>query len=318
MIPFLRLTRPVNLIIIAITMYGLGWYFDETVGDTYWGIGSFHFFLLVISTVMIAAAGNIINDYFDVRADRINKPDRLIIGKTVKRRVAIVSHWGLNFFAFAIAAYISWRLETFWYVFIHLISINVLWSYSSYFKRKFLLGNVLIAALTAMVPILVGFYYYQQLQLHPELISSARIYPFVDLQENTFVVFLSVAIACFAFVLNFSREIVKDMEDVEGDLQLKAKTIPIVLGIRTAKTIATLTLLTGILMIGLLSLLFPRIEISALAPVYFSGFLMLVAAISLWWNNHIKTFKWVNFWIKIAMIFGLLSPMYWKFLLTYG
>ena len=104
MIHFIRLTRPVNLVIIAITMYGLGWYFEGLANVQAFGIQSFDFFLLVLSTTMIAAAGNIINDYFDVRADRVNKPERLIIGVTIKRRVAIVSHWGINFLAFSIAA----------------------------------------------------------------------------------------------------------------------------------------------------------------------------------------------------------------------
>ena len=127
---FLKLIRPLNLIIIAITMYGIGWYFEGIYGRHHeFNIFSLSFHLLVFSTIMIAAAGNIINDYFDVRADRINKPDRLIIGKYVKRRYAIVSHWGINLIAFIIAIYLSWVLETFWYVFIHLLAINILWYY---------------------------------------------------------------------------------------------------------------------------------------------------------------------------------------------
>ena len=90
---FIRLIRPLNIIIVAVTMYGLGWYFESIYGySSEFGITSITFNLLVLSTLMIAAAGNIINDYFDIKADRINKPERLIIGKYVKRRVAIVSH----------------------------------------------------------------------------------------------------------------------------------------------------------------------------------------------------------------------------------
>ena len=159
---FIKLIRPINLIIVGLTMYGIGWYLEGVYGENQqFGIFSLPYTLLVVSTIMIAAAGNIINDYFDVKADRINKPDRVIIGKYVKRRVSIVAHWGINFVAFCIAIYLSWTLETFWYLFIHLLTINLLWYYSMHLKRRFLIGNLLIAALTALVPILVGFYFHQ-------------------------------------------------------------------------------------------------------------------------------------------------------------
>ena len=139
---FIKLVRPLNLVIITVTMYGIAWYFEGVYNiEAGLGIKSITFFLLVLSTVMIAAAGNIINDYFDIKADLINKPDRVVIGKYVKRRVAIVSHWGINFLAFAIAVYLSWRLQTYWYLFIHLLTINLLWYYSLRLKREFFIGN---------------------------------------------------------------------------------------------------------------------------------------------------------------------------------
>lgn len=319
MIHFIRLTRPLNLIIIVLTMYGLGWYYDEMVNETgHFGIKSFDFFLLVLSTTMIAAAGNIINDYFDVRADRINKPDRLIIGKTVKRRVAIVTHWGLNFVAFSIAAYLSWRLETFWYVFIHLLSINMLWYYSSYFKRKFVIGNIMIAALTAMVPMLVGFYYFHYSRLIPGAIEAEYVFPFDLFEHQSLLVFLSIALAGFAFILNFAREIVKDMEDVEGDKILKAKTLPIVLGYGTSKWIIVLILCAALFMSTLLAWLIPIMEVRAFFPVYLSAFLIVLALVFLFAAKKKTDYKRVNTWIKLSMVAGLLSPIYWKLILIYG
>lgn len=318
MMPFIRLTRPLNLLIIGITMYGLGWYYDQTLTTSSVGIQSFHFFLLVISTMMIAAAGNIINDYFDVRADRINKPEKLIIGKFVKRRVAIVTHWALNFVAFSIAAYLSWRLDTFWYLFIHLLSINILWYYSSYFKRKFLIGNIMIAGLTAMVPLLVGLYYSHQLQLHPSFAKEAFVYPFNGFHERFLLVFLSFALAIFAFILNFAREIVKDIEDIKGDQLLHAKTVPIVMGVNISKWIAAVVLSISILMTGLISLLFPSMKIMAFLPIYISALFVVFALIYLVAARKNANYKNVNLWIKLAMVSGLLSPVYWKILLYYG
>lgn len=319
MIHFIRLTRPLNLAIIAITMYGLGWYFEGLAKVEKFGIQSFDFFLLVLSTTMIAAAGNIINDYFDVRADRVNKPERLIIGVTVKRRVAIVTHWGINFLAFSIAAYLSWRMDTFWYVFIHLLSINMLWYYSSYFKRKFLMGNIMIAGLTAMVPLLVGLYYFQSFELAPAPNANVLFeFPFVGFTNKTLLIFLSVALAGYAFLLNLAREIVKDMEDVEGDQNIKAQTIPIVLGNKTTKLIILLILAFSIVMTAFVTVFFPTIEFIALLPLYLSGILVIFAIIMLFLAKEKHKYKMVNLWIKLAMVVGLLSPVYWKLLLYYA
>jgi 4-hydroxybenzoate polyprenyltransferase len=299
-------------------MYGLGWYFEELFSNnSSFGIKSGPFFLLVISTIMIAAAGNIINDYFDVRADRINKPEKLIIGKHVKRRVAIITHWAFNVIAFGIAIYLSWIFDTFWYLFIHLLSINVLWLYSSYFKRKFVIGNLLIAALTGMVPLLVGFYFYHHpgLEVIPD-IESMYISPFGKVDPKPFIAFLSMGLAFFAFVLNLAREIVKDIEDMEGDYKLKAKTIPIVLGISSAKIISYLLLvaaLTGVTFFTIYYLpLLNGIETLLVSALFtLIGIALLISAQSK------RSYKRVNTCIKIAMISGTLSPVYWKILQSY-
>lgn len=319
MIHFIRLTRPLNLIIIGLTMYGLGWYFNGAVEySENTGVRSGYFFLLVFSTVLIAAAGNIINDYFDVRADRINKPEKLIIGKYVKRRVAIVTHWGLNVIAFSIAVFLSWKLQTFWYMFIHLLSINILWYYSSYFKRKLFIGNILIAGLTAMVPLLVGLYFFQSHKLLESNIQNHFIYPFEQFNDDTFIVWLSFALAGFAFLLNFAREIVKDMEDVEGDKLLRAKTVPIVMGFKKSKTIISVILFSSFLAIILLWLQIYEMESIVFIPIGIASILVLFAFVLLIKANDKSKFKVINTCIKLAMVSGLLSPVYWKLLIIYG
>ena len=319
MIHFIRLTRPLNLLIIALTMYGLGWYFNGAVEySENTGVRSVYFFLLVLSTVLIAAAGNIINDYFDVKADRINKPDRLIIGKFVKRRVAIVTHWAINVIAFSIAIFLSWKLETFWYMFIHLLSINVLWYYSSYFKRKLFTGNILIAGLTAMVPLLVGLYFYQSHKLLESKIQNHFIYPFEQFNDDFFIIWLSFALAGFAFLLNFAREIVKDIEDVEGDKLLRAKTVPIVFGFKKSKVIISVVLFSSIVAIALLWLQIQQMDGIVFIPIGLSSLLIIVASILLYSANDKSKFKLINACIKLAMVFGLISPIYWKLLIIYG
>ena len=102
------------------------------------------FILLITSTLLIAAAGNIINDYFDVKADRINKPNRLIIGTHIKRRWAMVLHWSFNSLGMILALYVGYALQNIWVPLIAFLSINLLWFYSAYYKRKPFIGNVIV------------------------------------------------------------------------------------------------------------------------------------------------------------------------------
>lgn len=324
---FLKLIRPINLVIIALTMYSVRFFYFELGGaHSSNGGESFDFFLLVFSTVLIAAAGNIINDYFDVRADRINRPDRLIITKHIKRRWAIISHWSLNLLAFSIAIYLSARYHTFWYVFVHLLTINSLWFYSMYFKRKPFIGNVLIAGLTALVPILCGIHFYLQIDFPsgnqavlPDVHSlqeSIAAWKNLLLSKGRFIFVL----AYFAFTLNLSREIIKDIQDMEGDKLIYAKTLPLLLGVKKSVWIATLILLLAPVFFVVLFFLQVRQDFGynllALLPLALSSLLNLISIVFLLKKNvEHKTLKRADFVIKIAMLSGILIPFYWWFLI---
>lgn len=322
---FLRLIRPVNLLVIALTMYSVRLFFvpymesfEQTHGTfSLWE--SIDYFLLVFSTIIIAAGGNIINDYFDVKADKVNKPHKVIIGKYIKPRWAIVTHWLLNFIAFAIACYLSFKHDTFWYVFIHLFSINALWFYSMYFKRKFFIGNLLIAALTGLVPILSGIYF---LDITEPYQSSA----FNQLMENNeswinvlnLKIFFVVFFALFATALNLVREMVKDIEDVEGDKLLHAKTLPIVLGISKTKWIASALLFTFFLLP--IPFMFEAYElyqlefIYAFAPAILIVLLWIISIFLLLGAKERLQFKRIGLLLKIIMVIGCCMPIYWYFL----
>ncbi len=324
---FLKLIRPINLIIIALTMYSVRFFYFVLGGaHSRNGNEQFDFFLLVFSTVLIAAAGNIINDYFDVRADRINRPDKLIITKHIKRRWAIISHWVLNLLAFSIAIYLSARYSTFWYVFIHLLTINSLWFYSMYFKRRPFIGNLLIAGLTALVPILCGIHFYLQIQfpggqqnvlptVH-SLQDSIELWKTFLLSKGRFVYVL----AYFAFTLNLSREIIKDVEDMEGDKLIYAKTLPLVLGVKKSLWIATFILLLAPVCFATLFFLKVNKDYSlnllALLPLALSSVLNLISVFFLLKKNiGNRTLKSADLVIKIAMLLGILIPFYWWMLI---
>lgn len=326
MIHFLRLIRPLNLLIIALTMYSVRFFYvgisNYEIHASFQGLHEqIDFFLLVISTLMIAAAGNIINDYFDVKADRVNRPERLIISRHIRQRWAIMSHWMLNGVAFSIAIYLSIRYHTFWYVFVHLISINALWFYSMYFKRKALIGNIMIAMLTALVPILCGIHFYLvgslsdlRLEESQKLLTHYPSWVYFLAEHGRFV----FGMAFFAFVLNLSREIIKDMQDIKGDEMIHAKTLPMLIGIRKSCAVAALFLLglpvTAVLMYFLYvnfifdDLLFFIPFVLSIALACFVSFILLI-------SHTRKSLKFYDSVLKIAMLFGLILPYYWIILL---
>jgi 4-hydroxybenzoate polyprenyltransferase len=192
-------------------------------------LSNFQFFLLVLSTVMIAAAGYIINDYFDVVIDKVNKPERLVIDKGVKRRVAMGAHVVINILAVLIAFYVSYQAGSMKLVIFHILCAAGLWFYSTNFKRQFLIGNILISLFTSLVPFIVGIYELMPVQkIYAEMIDETSLN-----EEWRFV----IGISFFAFITTLIREIIKDMEDVEGDERYGCKTMPIVIGMRATRNI---------------------------------------------------------------------------------
>jgi 4-hydroxybenzoate polyprenyltransferase len=204
------------------------------------------FALLVLSFVLIAAGGNIINDYFDLRADRINKPHRVIIGKHVKRRVAMVSHLVFNAIGILIGGYLAWRVGMWNLLIVHLFASGSLWFYSVILKREFLIGNIVIALLAALVPLAVGLFEIPlTISAYGEEVSA--IFLELDPEVDPMIFFkilyyFILGFAGYAFLLTLIREIQKDMADIEGDRAVGCRTIPIVLGIKKAKLITLILL----------------------------------------------------------------------------
>jgi len=199
------------------------------------------FYLLSLSSVLIAAAGYIINDYFDLNIDRVNKPERLVVDKIIKRRWTIVWHWVLSGLGVLLGCYISWKIHNIIIGLANVGCVVLLWFYSTTFKRKLLIGNVVISLLTAWVLLVL-------------YISEFRVAEFRDpvYHHGLSRAFkFDVLYAGFAFILSLIREVVKDIEDMEGDRRYGCRTIPIVWGVNTAKVFAAtwLVVLIGSLMI---------------------------------------------------------------------
>ena len=247
---FLRLIRWPNLVFIVVTQL-LFYYCIVIPLTSYTGnsnpvyVHGLYLVLLSLSSVLIAAAGYIINDYFDLNIDRVNRPEKLVVEKIIKRRSAILWHWALSFAGICIGFFLAFKQGQWLVALANTGCVILLWFYSTSFKKKLLIGNIIISMLTAWV-ILVLFVY---LVSFPYLMKFG---PVTIYNLNVAKLFkLAILYAGFAFIISLVREAIKDMEDREGDEKYGCKTMPIVWGIPAAKvfTAVWLIVLTGALIV---------------------------------------------------------------------
>lgn len=188
-----------------------------------------HFFLLSLTTVFIAAAGYIINDYFDVSIDLINKPSSVIIGRVVSRKAALVLYLWLNVFGLAIAVFLAESLSLPGLALFQMFCALLLFVYAARLKRSYLLGNIAVSLLTALSVIVLVAY-------EPALYPYFRMDSLKKTEGNLGInpLTLMLVYALFAFLVTWMREIVKDVQDRAGDQAASCRTLPIVSGIKIA------------------------------------------------------------------------------------
>ncbi|MFN3588622.1 MAG: geranylgeranylglycerol-phosphate geranylgeranyltransferase [Spirosomataceae bacterium] len=210
---FFRLIRYRNLLMIAFTQYFARYFivgvensFGEIVTDK-------NQFLITLATVTIAAAGYVINDYFDVKIDLVNKPKDVIIGRYMKRRWAIVIHQSLSVFGVLLGFFIGWKVFL-----VNLFAVSLLWFYAERFKRQAFIGNLVVSGLTGA-----------------SLVVMAVHYTSGDKLLNIYAV--------FAFFISLIREIIKDMEDIKGDKKFGCQTLPILWGVPKTKQLVWIIML---------------------------------------------------------------------------
>jgi 4-hydroxybenzoate polyprenyltransferase len=305
----LLLIRFPNLVIIAATQYAMRYLIMEPLlpsEEFDLQFGDLQFFLLVLSTVFIAAAGYIINDYFDTRADLINKPARVVVGVEIGRRVAMILHAMLNIIGVAIGIYLGFYVNLPALSIVFLLATGLLWFYSTNYKRQFLVGNLSVAFLTGLVPLMVVLFeipllnvrYGQEMLLH----NASFNYIFAWVGGFSF----------FAFLTTLIRELIKDAEDFEGDAAYGMRTVPIVLGSLWTRVIVVGLIFFAIFI--LLYLLLKYIMFSVVPPDYFSltYFIVLLLAPLLLLALQVITAKEKKHYhrastlIKLIMLTGIL------------
>lgn len=267
---FFRLIRVQNLLIIVFSQYLCAIYLLEGISVT-----NIELFLLSLSTVFLAAAGYIINDYYDVKIDYVNKPNRVIVGKVLKRRVVLFSHSLLNFTAIGIGFYLNWEIAA-----IHFTSAFLLWLYSNQLKRLPFIGNLTVAFLTGISISIVSIYFGQKAIL-------INIY------------------AVFAFSISLIREIIKDMEDWKGDATFGCKTLPIIFGLRKTKLIVY----SFIGLFGFLIFYLTQFLENNILYYYFSGLTLFIIYFvhRLSTADKVKDFHFLSTYCKVIMLSGIIS-----------
>ncbi len=307
---FFKLIRWPNLVFIILTQ--VAFYFFVVISvynNVQLRLQLPYFILLVIASVCIAAGGYIINDYFDVNIDSINKPNKLIVGKIFKRRKAIIYHFIFSLIGILLSFYISYLMhQRFWWLgFCNLLVVTLLVIYSASLKKKLLIGNITIAFLTAWVIIVIAL---SQFQLTFVNANDALV-----AKESYSKLFrIGILYATFAFIITLMREIVKDMEDYIGDIKEGCKTLPIVYGFTVAKVFVAIS--TIILMCLIIVLQFYILQYSwygailyclllVLLPLLFTTKILVTAVLNLHYHTLSTMYKYI-------MLAGILSMLFFK------
>lgn len=275
---FLRLVRVNNLIIILLTQWMGRIFLIGPSSNWIDFLQDISFWMLTISTLLIAAAGYIINDYYDIKIDAVNKPNKQVIGKLMRRRAAIFTHTAFNLLGIVIAFFLSFEvgvvcfLVSFW-----------LWLYSNNLKRRAFIGNLSVAAITSISIFMINIFFIEH---------NRAVYEF----------------GLFSFFVSLIREIIKDLEDKEGDMKFGCKTLPIIWGDKKTKKLIyllfSLFILISVVIVNemqqsLVQYYFLILSLPAFVMIY-----KLYKAISSKDYHHISTF------IKYYMIAGILGMFF--------
>jgi geranylgeranylglycerol-phosphate geranylgeranyltransferase len=268
-IAFLQLSRPVNILITLVSIPVACWIAGGTAGELT------NILLAALTGVLVTAGANAVNDSFDIEIDRINRPDRPLPRGTLTQRdarqmwlITSIVAIGINFLVNLTALLIVF------------FAIVLLYYYSAQLKRTIIVGNFIVGLMTGMAFIYGGVA--------------------VGLIER------AILPALFAFLVNFARELVKDVEDVEGDRKEHAITLPVKFGVKPALALAT-TLLLVLFGTTIAAAKFSMYQTAFLFIVLISDFLMLLSIVMMWQSSSPVQMRRVSNNLKLCMVIGLLA-----------
>lgn len=300
---YLKLVRWQNLLMLAATQLIIKYYLFEPFNIAI-TLNDFGFALLVISTLFLAAGGNVINDIFDREIDIVNQPKKQLIGKNISEKTGYNLFLVFNIIGVGIGFYLSNLIQRPEFAAIFIGISALLYLYSSYIKSYAVVGNLLISVLVAMSIIVVGIF-----DLMPAITTYNQ-----QSQLTLFSILLDYAI--FAFLINFIREIVKDQQDINGDYKAGLKTLPILLGQeRVNKIVFALLLLP---LAASIYYIYTYLYAQTLAVIYVLVLIvapLLYGMVRIWTAKTPKNYQLISTILKMILVFGILSLTLYQFIL---
>lgn len=301
-IAFFQLIRWPNLLFIAITQ--ILFYFIvipfcyNQVGSGESKISDDVFLIILGASLLIGAGGYIINDYFDINIDQVNKADKMIIGKYINRRSAILLHATFSFVGLLLSIDASAKLHNWYIALFNLIAILLLLFYSTTFKKKLLIGNIIIGLLTAWTIFVLT-------------VADIRFHQLSNPAWSK-VLKLSILYGGFAFIISIIREVIKDMEDVGGDRKFGCTTMPIVWGIHVSKVYTAVWI---IVLCGSVAALITYFLFIKWWLIFIYGIIAVIMPLiyvirKLYRAKNASDFHQLSSMIKFIMLAGILSMIF--------
>ena len=301
---FLKLIRYKNLIMMALMMLMMKLcvidpiihLFNLTPTFTY-----LDFIILMLGQILVAAGGYIINDYFDMKADRINRPDDQIVGGEVSRGSATNYHLATSIAGCILGMLVSMRVGYWPIGFIFPFEVGLLWFYTSAYKGMFLVGNLVVAFLVATLPFLPSLYEYRGLIAVDDPAIQAGAF------DPTVIIYWSAGMAAFAFLTTMMREIIKDIEDIEGDSEQGCRTMPIVIGVTASKIVVCIFIVATI--VGVIAAFYNYLGSELKSGIYLGVAVvlpLLFLLVKVWLSTTKAQFHLCSTIAKIIMLLGML------------
>jgi 4-hydroxybenzoate polyprenyltransferase len=300
----LNLIRYKNLLLIILLQVLIKYALFASFGVSV-TLSLFEFMLLVLATICIAAAGNVINDVYDVETDLVNKPHKVIVGNSISEKTALNLFIILNVIGVGIGFYLSNRIGRSGFAALFIIISVLLYIYATYLKQTVLIGNIIVSVLVAMSIIIVGLF-----DLLPAITPQNQ-----QTQLAIFKIVFNYAV--FAFMINLLREIIKDIEDIDGDSKTEIKTLPVVIGKKRATILVFI--LSLIPLFAVTYYVVTYLYKQQIAVVYFLVFIIApllyftIKSISAKSNRELHQLSNI---IKGVMLFGVLSLLLYPYMLN--
>lgn len=305
---FLKLVRLPNLFFMALTQVLFQFCIYHTLyKDIVPTDDLYRFILLVFASLFIAAAGYIINDYFDINIDEVNKPHKMVVDKVIHRRWAIAWHFMLSASGvlLTILALPFWQK---WYlILVNIFCVALLWLYSTNFKKSLLTGNIVISLLTAWTILIIFFSKYQ----------LGDVFTAEDNLVKVKFFRLAFLYAGFAFIISLIREAIKDMQDMPGDSKYGCRTMPIVWGVNATKVYVAVWLIVLIAVVGILQVYVLQFKWWLLIAYSIPAIIFPLVILLLKLRNSATSedFKKLSSLTKLVMFTGILSMVFFYFYL---